>query len=122
MHTHTHTHTHRPAQVHTCTPTKGQTTDFLCSLSFLVFLFNVSSTIRVWDYTAESCILTLQGHNGPVRGLLWSPEIPYMLFSGSWDYSIRIWDIRDGACLDTILDHGADVYGNYGYVYLYSSL
>ena len=53
----------------------------------------------------------LSGHKGPVRGLLWNTEIPYLLVTGSWDYTIRVWDIRDGAELDTVLDHGADVYG-----------
>jgi len=70
------------------------------------------STVRMWDYTQEGgCIRLFQGHTAPVRGLLWNPEIPYLLMSGSWDYTIRVWDTRDGACLDTILDHGADVYG-----------
>lgn len=66
----------------------------------------------MWDYTQDgSCIRLFQGHSGPVRGLIWNPEVPYLLMSGSWDYTIRIWDTRDGACIDTILDHGADVYG-----------
>uniref|UniRef100_A0A8B9RS71 WD repeat domain 17 n=1 Tax=Accipiter nisus TaxID=211598 RepID=A0A8B9RS71_9AVES len=51
------------------------------------------------------------GHTAPVRGLMWNPEIPYLLISGSWDYTIRVWDTRDGTCLDTVYDHGADVYG-----------
>ncbi len=68
-------------------------------------------TIRIWDYTQNTCSTILNGHTAPVRGLLWSLEIPYLLISGSWDYSIRIWDVRDGASLDTVLDHGADVYG-----------
>lgn len=54
----------------------------------------------------------LSGHTAPVRGLMWNPEIPYLLISGSWDYTIRVWDTRDGTCLDTVYDHGADVYGN----------
>ena len=65
----------------------------------------------MWDYSKENCVATLHGHTGPVRGLLWSTELPYLLISGGWDYSMRIWDVRDGACLETVLDHGADVYG-----------
>ncbi|XP_068702720.1 WD repeat-containing protein 17-like [Montipora foliosa] len=68
-------------------------------------------TIKIWDYTEDSCVHTLKGHTAPVRGLLWSPELPYLLLSGSWDHAIRIWDTRDGSCLETVLDHGADVYG-----------
>ena len=72
---------------------------------------SVCSMIRVWDYSQESCYQVLRGHEGPVRGIMWNSEIPYLLVSGSWDYKIRIWDIRDGACVETLLDHGADVYG-----------
>lgn len=70
------------------------------------------STVRIWDYTQDACINVLSGHTAPVRGLMWNPEIPYFLISGSWDYTIRVWDTRDGTCLDTVYDHGADVYGN----------
>ncbi|KFQ01276.1 WD repeat-containing protein 17, partial [Leptosomus discolor] len=68
-------------------------------------------TVRIWDYTQDACINVLSGHTAPVRGLMWNPEIPYLLISGSWDYTIRVWDTRDGTCLDTVYDHGADVYG-----------
>jgi len=78
----------------------------------LGILLCTCSTVRMWDYTQEGgAIRVFHGHTGPVRGLLWNPEIPYLLMSGSWDYSIRIWDTRDGACIDIIQDHGADVYG-----------
>uniref|UniRef100_A0A3B3ZTQ0 Uncharacterized protein n=1 Tax=Periophthalmus magnuspinnatus TaxID=409849 RepID=A0A3B3ZTQ0_9GOBI len=68
-------------------------------------------TVRIWDYTQDTCINVLSGHTAPVRGLLWNTEVPYLLISGSWDYTIRVWDTRDGTCLDTVYDHGADVYG-----------
>ncbi|XP_062349592.1 WD repeat-containing protein 17 isoform X5 [Cinclus cinclus] len=70
-----------------------------------------NNTVRIWDYTQDACINVLSGHTAPVRGLMWNPEIPYLLISGSWDYTIRVWDTRDGTCLDTVYDHGADVYG-----------
>ncbi|XP_068869857.1 WD repeat-containing protein 17 isoform X5 [Aphelocoma coerulescens] len=70
-----------------------------------------NNTVRIWDYTQDACINVLGGHTAPVRGLMWNPEIPYLLISGSWDYTIRVWDTRDGTCLDTVYDHGADVYG-----------
>ena len=57
---------------------------------------------------------TLSGHKGPVRGILWNSEIPYLVISGSWDATIRMWDIRDGGrCIQAVSDHGADVYGNF---------
>ncbi len=69
------------------------------------------STVRMWDYTQEGCMRVFRGHSGPVRGLCWNPEIPYLLVSGAWDAEVRVWDTRDGACLETMLDHGADIYG-----------
>ena len=65
----------------------------------------------MWDYSQDACIAIMTGHKGPVRGLLWNPEIPYLVVSGSWDSEIRVWDVREGKCLDTMSDHGADVYG-----------
>lgn len=75
-----------------------------------IYLFR---SIRVWDYSQDSCISTLNGHQGPVRGLIWNMELPYLIVSGSWDSSIRMWDIREGTCVHALLDHGADVYGLY---------
>ena len=76
------------------------------------------SSVRIWDYTQDACINILSGHTGPVRALMWNPEIPYLLVSGSWDYTVKVWDTRDGTCLDTVCDHGADVYGKAGFKYL----
>lgn len=53
----------------------------------------------------------LKGHKAPVRGLCWSPELVYLLYSGSWDYSIRLWDVRDGSLVSELSSHGGDVYG-----------
>lgn len=55
--------------------------------------------------------LRLQGHTLNVRALLWSPEMPELLISGSWDGTIRLWDTEKGTCVDVIYDHHADVYG-----------
>lgn len=81
-----------------------------------------SSSVRIWDYTQDACVSVLSGHSGPVRGLLWSPEIPYLLVSGSWDYTVRVWDTREGTCLDTVYDHGADVYGKVFLMLLHCAL
>nr|XP_045011869.1 WD repeat-containing protein 17 isoform X5 [Jaculus jaculus] len=70
-----------------------------------------NNSVRIWDYTQDTCINVLSGHTAPVRGLMWNPEIPYLLISGSWDYTIKVWDTREGVCVDTVYDHGADVYG-----------
>ena len=51
-------------------------------------------TYFVLIYFQEDCLTVLEGHRAAVRGLLWNPEIPGILMSGSWDYSLRMWDIR----------------------------
>lgn len=72
----------------------------------------VHSSVRVWHYARGIAVRILEGHRSYTRGLLWCPELPNIVISGSWDSTIRVWDINDGACLDIIEDHGADVYGN----------
>lgn len=46
-----------------------------------------------------------------MRALVWHSEIPWMLFTGSWDMSMKVWDTRSETCLFTSYDHHADVYG-----------
>lgn len=69
------------------------------------------STIHVWNYTCESAVRVLRGHQDLTRSVLWSTELSHLLLSGSWDATIRLWDTRDGVCLCLLLDHGADIYG-----------
>lgn len=71
----------------------------------------IHSSVRVWSYARGIAVRVLEGHTSFTRGLFWSPELPNIVLSGSWDSTIRVWDISDGACLDIIEDHGADVYG-----------
>ena len=53
-------------------------------------------TIKMWDITSGSCLLTLTGHSGPVRGVTFSAEVRWLV-SGSWDKTIRLWDTHAGA-------------------------
>lgn len=71
----------------------------------------VHSSVRVWHYARGIAVRILEAHKSYTRGLLWCPELPNIVISGSWDSTIRVWDINDGACIDIIEDHGADVYG-----------
>jgi WD40 repeat protein len=103
-----------------------QTNKKLCSIGTMLTFwrsYNLDvklsfSSVRIWDYTQDACVSTLNGHTAPVRGLMWNTEIPYLLISGSWDYTIKVWDTRGGVCLDTVYDHGADVYGKLFSMYL----
>ena len=66
-------------------------------------------TARVWNVEEEKC-MELIGHENKVRGSIWHPEIPYLLFTGSWDNTIRTWDVRSGSCIHISSSHQGDVY------------
>ena len=79
-------------------------------------------TIRVWkiqriNHNEEtranltgSCRCVLNGHSENVRALKWCTELPFILYSGSWDATIRIWNTDTNECLCVIKEHQADVY------------
>ena len=52
----------------------------------------------------------LNGHSENVRALKWCTELPFILYSGSWDATIRIWNTDTNECLCVIKEHQADVY------------
>lgn len=57
-----------------------------------------------------SAISTLKGHTSRVRPLKFHPELPHILFSGSWDTTIRAWNWLAGIEL-ACFSFKSDVYG-----------
>lgn len=57
-----------------------------------------------------SAISTLKGHTNRVRPLKFHPELPHILFSGSWDTTIRAWNWLAGIEL-ACFSFKSDVYG-----------
>ena len=54
-------------------------------------------TVRLWDAETGETIRTLQGHNGDVRCVAWSPDPDRQhIASGSDDRTVRIWDPETG--------------------------
>lgn len=52
--------------------------------------------IKIWDISrgpGYELIRTLDGHNGKVSSVNWSPFYPNLLVSGSYDGTVKIWDI-----------------------------
>jgi len=43
--------------------------------------------------------------------LIWHTELPWIIFTGSWDCTIRVWNGGNGECLFVSYDHHSDVYG-----------
>lgn len=44
----------------------------------------------------QTCSVVLEGHDDVVRAACWHPELPHIVFTGSWDATIRAWDVRSG--------------------------
>lgn len=47
-------------------------------------------TIKIWDYTTKSLIVTLEGHSSNVSFACYHPELP-VIVSGSEDGTVKIW-------------------------------
>jgi DNA excision repair protein ERCC-8 len=65
------------------------------------------SDIRLCDIRAKTPLHSLQGHNGTVKVVRFSPRFEYLLASASSDGGIRLWDIRRGGCLASLNQHSA---------------
>eukprot|EP00696_Hemimastix_kukwesjijk_P004174 gnl/Hemi2/15136_TR5109_c0_g1_i1.p1 gnl/Hemi2/15136_TR5109_c0_g1~~gnl/Hemi2/15136_TR5109_c0_g1_i1.p1 ORF type:complete len:449 (-),score=44.66 gnl/Hemi2/15136_TR5109_c0_g1_i1:276-1529(-) len=60
-------------------------------------------TIKVWDMSSSMCIMTLEGHDNWVRGVVGHPSGEFII-SASDDKSIRVWDVKTGRCVKTYED------------------
>jgi len=49
-------------------------------------------TVRVWGLVAGQCLVTLEGHTGPVRGVAVTAD-GQRVVSGSEDGTLRVWDL-----------------------------
>ncbi len=51
------------------------------------------NTIKIWNMTKDSCVKTLEGHEGEITSLAFTKNGKYLV-SGSLDNTIRIWDVQ----------------------------
>jgi WD40 repeat protein len=70
----------------------------------LLFSGSHDNTIKVWDMDTNICIVSLEGHQGPISCLAISTRRNQLL-SGSWDNTIRVWDLNTLLCLYTLSGH-----------------
>lgn len=73
-------------------------------------------TVRIWNLTDYSCLLTLEGHTNSVLKVLWLPSPPtdergpydkrgQLVASASADTLVKIWDVSTGECATTLDGH-----------------
>jgi WD40 repeat protein len=68
------------------------------------------SCARLWDPATGKQQRTLTGHDGPVRGVAFSPD-GRLLATAAGDDTARLWDPATGACLRTLTGHAGTVWG-----------
>lgn len=57
--------------------------------------------VTCWDVDGGDVALSLRGHDGMVRALLWGPE-GHMLITAGDDRAVRLWDTTDGRVIHRI--------------------
>ena len=60
------------------------------------------------DPTKFTCLKTLEGHEGDVNSVAYSPD-GTKIISGSKDETVKIWDANTGECLKTLEGHSSNV-------------
>ncbi len=68
----------------------------------------IDNSIRVWDAASGEEIAHLEGHEGPVIALAFSPDGDRLL-SGSLDATLRLWDVAGGEALQRFDGHTSGV-------------
>ncbi|KAI0233572.1 Peroxisomal targeting signal 2 receptor [Lamellibrachia satsuma] len=76
----------------------------------LVLSASWDTTVKLWDMSRDSSLVTFHGHTNIVYNAVWSPHIPGCFASTSGDGTLRIWDIRKpDSATPTIPVHSSDI-------------
>ncbi|TAK34773.1 MAG: hypothetical protein EPO28_15585, partial [Saprospiraceae bacterium] len=66
------------------------------------------SMVKVWDVATQQELFTLEGHEGTVTSVAFSPD-GTKLASGSWDKTVKVWDVAAQQELFTLEGHEGTV-------------
>ncbi len=65
---------------------------------------SADQTVKLWDVTTGRCLLSFEGHRGPVASVLFHPDGVHAA-SGSADRCLKIWNLQSGECVWTLEGH-----------------
>ena len=66
-------------------------------------------TVKVWDTTSGQETITLKGHTGQGRHVVFSPDGRRLLSAGGLDQTVKVWDAATGRETFSLEGHGAEV-------------
>jgi WD40 repeat protein len=84
-------------------PTRSEVKKY-CWEERLPWIKNITGITEIWD----PCLQTLEGHNGWVEAVAFSPDAQ-ALASASCDCTLRLWDATTGAWKQTLEGHEDEV-------------
>lgn len=73
----------------------------------LVACSTMDGTVAVFDVPRGKLLHVLEGHNMPVRSLVFSPVSPWVLFTASDDKHVRMYDAKNNSLICAMSGHGS---------------
>ena len=70
--------------------------------------FPADNTVKLWDVETNTNIATLEGHEGRVSSVAFSPD-GTLLASGSEDDTVKLWDVETNTNIATLEGHKGKV-------------
>jgi WD40 repeat protein len=67
--------------------------------------------VKIWDVAAMKESKSLRGHEGPVTGVLFTPDSTGLLSIGMMDRTVRLWNVMDGKEMKKMGPTPDDLYG-----------
>lgn len=66
---------------------------------------SLNGTVAAWDLTSGELLMSIEGHEGAVLGMSFSPESPLLASVGE-DSAVRVYEVSTGQQLNELATHG----------------